>query len=89
MTRPILNEDILDIEDKRVFVHKMNYRISVPWLLVKINGTYYTKLSTLFKTTQLFDEKTAWKLGLKKPKKSSITGNKEDLDRSKDLSLGK
>lgn len=67
MTRPILSEDILDIEDKRVFVHKMNYRISVPWLLVKINGTYYTKLSTLFKTTQLFDEKTAWKLGLKKP----------------------
>lgn len=44
-TRPILSEDLLDIEDKREFVDKMNFKLVVPKVLVRINATYYQKLS--------------------------------------------
>jgi hypothetical protein len=40
-TRPILSEDILDIEDEREFAKRMNYGIIIPRILVKINPTYY------------------------------------------------
>lgn len=49
LTRPILDEDLLDTEDKRLFIAKMNFPIKVPRLLVRIHHTYYTKLSTFLK----------------------------------------
>ena len=48
-TRPILSEDILDIEDKREFAKRMNYGIIIPRILVKINPTYYQKLGQIMK----------------------------------------
>ena len=44
-TRPILSEDLLDTEDKREFVDRMHFKLVVPKVLVRINATYYQKLS--------------------------------------------
>jgi hypothetical protein len=44
-TRPILSEDLLDTEDKRVFVAKMNYQVMIPRLFVRINASYFQRLS--------------------------------------------
>lgn len=50
-TRPILSEDLLDTEDKREFVNKMNFKLIVPKVLVRINATYYQKLSQVINST--------------------------------------
>ena len=41
VTRPELSSEMLELEDKRVFVKMMNYRIDVPRVLIRINATYY------------------------------------------------
>ena len=41
MNRPELSNEMLEIDDKRAFVKLMNYRISIPMVLVRINATYY------------------------------------------------
>ena len=47
MNRPELSNEMLEIDDKRAFVKLMNYRISIPIVLVRINATYYQKLSNI------------------------------------------
>ena len=39
---------MLDL-DKKEFTERMNFKIRVPKILVKLSNTYYSKLSTLAK----------------------------------------
>jgi hypothetical protein len=44
-----LDEDMLEL-DKLEFTEKMNYKVKIPKLIVKLSNTYYSKLSVIAKT---------------------------------------
>lgn len=59
--RPELSESLLDIEDKRKFIEKMKFKVSVPFLVVRISHSYFAKLSALIRQNKPYNMKMKMK----------------------------